>query len=1158
MKPFISLVFTCLILTNLSYSQTGKHGSKTVSGREIHNEYTDLTTDANSGDVTISVTNSDLNDNGRFVQTLQVGDLLMLIQIQGASLKGLSQTDSSWGEITNYNNSGNSEYIEVASVPNGTTIALTCALINNYTATGKVVVVRVPRYSTLTLQSGDTISGDPWNGTIGGVVAIEVDGNATINGVIEMNGKGFRGTTSTTGQGSKPGARNEFASSSPNAAGLKGEGIAGYHLEYDALLGKYGQGAPANGGGGGCSTDAGGGGGANAGDVAKYSGHGVPSLSNPAWAAAWELEVVGFSTKVSSGGGRGGYSRCGAGLDPLTSPPDDYGTWKGDGRRPSAVGLGGRPLDYSTGKIFLGGGGGQGHGSDRDASAGASGGGLVSLKVSGDIIGGGSIEANGSIGESNQNASGFSSAIDGGGGGGAGGTVIVNSKGTISLVNIIAVGGEGGSVSQTSFANPSEANGPGGGGSGGYVNVSSAGAIINISGGSNGEMISTYMANFPPNGATGGGEGVSEITPNSTPSLTLTHDTICVGETANLLAVGNNLPNGAIITWYDAFSNGNVIGTGTSYSDAGITTDTMFFIEVCPGNLKDTLFVKIDTPPNASVVNDTVNGCANNDVQIEALGGTNYTWWQSAGLSATNISNPIANVSASQMYYVEVSSVGGCSDTDSVYVNISANLVVNLGTDFSICKGDTASLSATGGSTYTWTPTNSIVALGLATVEVIPTDTTTYYITVDDGSGCTGTDSVTVNVLPEIRVVSPGNQDLCKDDLVNLVLSHTGGSGGSVTYSWDDGVYTGAVQNLSWSASTNMEVKATDDTYGCSDSITMIVNIRDFDLDFTYTDTCFNSTTSFSSIVTSNGTIANYDWDFSNSNTGTGATESYQFTQSGSSIVKLFVTDDLGCVDSVEKTISIQPLPNTTIVMAPDTICVNDFITYSNNYNGVAGSTFDWSFGDGGTETNGTGNHTYTTTGYYLVTLEVTDINGCSKLAEDSVYVGAGPVANFTIPTQGQIGETVDLTNISTDGQIYAWVSGNTFLSSDFSTTLDLDSTGVKCVTLGVLSQAGCEDTISHCITVIGQEVELTNIFTPNNDGDNETFELLNLEGRTVDITVYNRWGVEVFEAKDYQNDWAGLDKKGNNLADGTYFYAVTDVTGETPKQFNGFVVIAR
>ena len=230
MKNIISLIFACLILTNLSYSQSGKHGLKVVSGKEILNEYTDLTVDASSGDVTISVTNSNLNSNGRFAQGLEKGDLLMLIQIQGASLKGLSQTDSAWGEITSYNNAGNSEYIEVASIPNGTSIALTCALVNDYTASGKVMVVRVPRYSSLTLSSGDTISGDPWDGSIGGVVAIEVDGNASIDGVVEMNGKGFRGTTSTTGQGSKPGARNEFASSQPNAAGVKGEGIAVYQL----------------------------------------------------------------------------------------------------------------------------------------------------------------------------------------------------------------------------------------------------------------------------------------------------------------------------------------------------------------------------------------------------------------------------------------------------------------------------------------------------------------------------------------------------------------------------------------------------------------------------------------------------------------------------------------------------------------------------------------------------------------------------------------------------------------------------------------------------------------------------------------------------------------------------------------------------------------
>lgn len=1158
MRKLVSLVFIFSLVPILSFAQKGKHGSKTVSGVEIVNEYTDLTADASAGDVTISVTNSSLNTNARFLNSLEAGDLLMVIQVQGASIRSTTRKDTTWGEITNYNNCGNNEYVEVAAVPNGTSISLTCALVNNYTAAGEVVVVRVPRFTDLVLQPGDTIRGDSWDGSIGGIVAVEIEGDLFHDGVIEMNGKGFRGTGSTTGQGNVAGAKNEFASSDPSAAGLKGEGIAGYHALYDTKKGRFGQGAAANAGGGGCSTDAGGGGGANAGDITKYTGHGVPSLLDPNWATAWELEAVGFSTKTSSGGGRGGYSRCGAGLNPLTNGPNNYATWKGDGRRETAIGLGGRPLDYSTGKLFLGGGGGQGHGSDRDASAGANGGGLIYLKVSGDIIGNGNIESIGAIGESNQNASGFSSAIDGAGGGGAGGTIVIDASGTISAVNISAIGGKGGSVTQTSFANSGEANGPGGGGGGGYVKVSAAGAVIDVSGGRNGDMNSAPMSSFLPNGATDGGVGVFEIAAISEPSLTITHDTICIGGTANLAVVGNNLPGGAVITWYDKFTNGSVLTTGTNYSDAGITTDTMFFVEVCPGNIKDTVFVKIDIAPNATVTNDTVYACENVDVQMEAQGGVSYSWWPTTGLNASNIANPIANISSSQMYYVEVSNAGGCTDTDSVYVSVSASLVVNLGSDLTICKGDTATLSATGGTIYTWTPTADILTLGLPTVKVFPADTMKYYVTVDDGSGCTGTDSIVVNVLPAIQVISPGNQDLCKDELVNLSLSSSGGSGGSVTYSWDDGTYVGANQSLSWGASTTMEVKATDDTYGCSDSITMLINIRTFDLDFSYSDTCFNTPTNFVATATLSGTPVSYDWKYYSTNTGTGASDSYQYPVTGVQSVKLLVTDDLGCIDSVEKTITIQPLPNNTIVMAPDTVCVNDSIVYTSNYNNVAGSTSDWDFGDGNSSSDGSGSHIYTVVGQFFVTLEVSDLNGCSNSVEDSVLVEAGPDADFTIPADGKLGETVSLVNTTIGGQIYEWkLLENTFSTTEH-TTLLLDTASTICVELVTTSQAGCKDSIEHCIDVLGEELEIPNIFTPNEDGQNDQLILANSVGRTVNIQVLNRWGRIVYEANDYQNDWKGTDSNGKELVEGTYFYVVTDVTSDTPIQLNGFIAIQR
>jgi gliding motility-associated-like protein len=79
--------------------------------------------------------------------------------------------------------------------------------------------------------------------------------------------------------------------------------------------------------------------------------------------------------------------------------------------------------------------------------------------------------------------------------------------------------------------------------------------------------------------------------------------------------------------------------------------------------------------------------------------------------------------------------------------------------------------------------------------------------------------------------------------------------------------------------------------------------------------------------------------------------------------------------------------------------------------------------------------------------------------------------------------------------------------------------------------------------TVITQrcDTKVPNIFTPNGDGRNDTFEIFGIEGfRGSSLTVFDRWGTIVFEDADYENNWDGGDNK-----DGVYYYIFTRGDGE-------------
>ena len=83
--------------------------------------------------------------------------------------------------------------------------------------------------------------------------------------------------------------------------------------------------------------------------------------------------------------------------------------------------------------------------------------------------------------------------------------------------------------------------------------------------------------------------------------------------------------------------------------------------------------------------------------------------------------------------------------------------------------------------------------------------------------------------------------------------------------------------------------------------------------------------------------------------------------------------------------------------------------------------------------------------------------------------------------------------------------------------------------------------------------------FSPNGDGVNDYFELLDLERfPDASLNVYNRWGEEVYKSDHYQNDWDGRATTtifGNGvLPAGTYFYIVDLKDGKGP--FTGYVYI--
>lgn len=475
--------------------QIGKDGARTVSAANtVLNATTTLSAGATAGAATITVASS---------AGITAGDVLMLYQAQGATIS--TTNANTYGSVTALGNAGRYEFVSVASVAGNTiTLGTVCSGAPlRFSYANGAQVVRVPQYSSLTVNAGASIVPSAWNGSTGGVVALIVDGTATINGSIHANALGFRGGAIDNDTSAAGTDVTAYVAATTADGAEKGEGIAGSQAVYDGLGGRYNRGAPANGGGGGNSHNAGGGGGANGNSGQVWNGQGVPSLSTASWANAWNIDGTLTSTTNSSGGGRGGYTYAASNQNALTVAPGTA-SWGGNSRRERG-GLGGRPLTNNPSvlgdtRLFFGGGGGAGDGNNGGASAGAAGGGLVFV-IANAVAGSGTLQANG--GTATNTVAGHNDAP---GGGGAGGSVVLVAPGT-GGVSLSATGGNGGNQLITN----NESEGPGGGGGGGFI--AAPGGIGTVVGGANGTTSSGAVTEFIPNGATGGNGGNTATAP---------------------------------------------------------------------------------------------------------------------------------------------------------------------------------------------------------------------------------------------------------------------------------------------------------------------------------------------------------------------------------------------------------------------------------------------------------------------------------------------------------------------------------------------------------------------------------------------------------------------------------------------------------------------
>lgn len=436
------------------------------------------------------------------------------------------------------------------------------------------------------------------------------------------------------------------------------------------------------------------------------------------------------------------------------------------------------------------------------------------------------------------------------------------------------------------------------------------------------------------------------------------------------------------------------------------------------------------------------------------------TWdWDFGDGSLGNQTNPNHVFTSPGVYPVKlvVTDLNGCQDSVTKDVTVHPPPLPTVIADTVLCPSDSVGLLATGGITYSWSPTNGLSDPNAANPQAFPSQTTLYTVTVTDQFNCVADTQVTFYVF---TASASNDVTICAEDTIALNANGGGSYQWSPVATLDDP----SLKNPSAFPLTTTTYEAiVTDPLGCRDTVNQTVNVNPLPLVSVAPDTsvCLGETVTY---LASGAT--SYVWiDGAGNNLGAGA--SITLTANASMVVIGTGTDNNGCQVSDTVNLTVFPLP--IVDAGPDfAICEYENLTLGST-NNPAG-TISWSsqqFLDDSTLLQPT--FSPTGPGIFPYTMTLTDGNGCTNT--DQMQVTVRPfqmsVAPFDVPCFGEPTGISEISVAGTGPYTYTWLNNTGGLVDQLTSNNSPESSNAflagtyQAVAIDAL---GCTDTIPFVI----------------------------------------------------------------------------------------------
>lgn len=568
---------------------------------------------------------------------------------------------------------------------------------------------------------------------------------------------------------------------------------------------------------------------------------------------------------------------------------------------------------------------------------------------------------------------------------------------------------------------------------------------------------------------------------------------------------------------------------------------------------------------------------------------TSYQW-SFGDTNTSSFQNPVNTYDTTGSYVVSltVTSNFGCTNTDSATIRVNTlpvsnfnitNPCSNVNTQFTDLSTIDTSASITQ---WQWSfgdpASGGLNSSTVANPVHVYADTMTHAVTliVTTNTGCSDTNVRLLTVKPA-AVANFQYSPTCYGDLMIFTNFSTGSPDTAWSWSFGD-TQTSPLEEpahyYAFPGVYNVTYTVTAVT-GCVSTVTKQVTVSSIpNADFATQPFCIGNSYQMQDMSTiQSGSIHDWFWTINGTDTFSVQSPSYTFADTGTFNIKLEIVSDIGCTDSVKKTINVYPLPVPNFSFTPQYGNPPLNVTFDNVTTGA--NNYIWNFGDGSSSsTLFEPQHLYTDTGRYYIQLISTSQYGCVDSLSKLIYVIKPlldlAVSNVNAVTNGNVVSiTATVTNLGTrdvnnfvmeasvNGGIAIAESSNTVLVNGASGTVNYsfnagiqlpESETLQSICVRATKPNGEDDSDpsnnEDCKSADGSLIAISPYPNPFNDA--MTLQVILPFEDNLEVTIFNALGQSI---EVYSGDGrAGLNEfviSGSTLEAGLYFVKVSFRDGE-------------